>query len=84
MKPRLKEGGAGPNAAGVRKCCGMPDCTDPVLARGLCMRHYQRWRRYGDPAFVTPKPEACCPHCAKPIPRNEAGRLQVKWIKPKA
>jgi hypothetical protein len=32
--------------------CAVNDCTAPVLARGWCVRHYQRWRKYGDPTFI--------------------------------
>lgn len=26
--------------------CYISGCTEPILARGLCSAHYQRWRRY--------------------------------------
>lgn len=29
--------------------CGIEGCTKPVLARGWCKTHYQRWSRTGDP-----------------------------------
>jgi hypothetical protein len=29
--------------------CRILGCFEVVLARGLCSRHYQRGRRYGDP-----------------------------------
>jgi len=35
-------------SAGTRGC-EIPDCPDPHLARGWCLRHYARWRKYGDP-----------------------------------
>jgi hypothetical protein len=31
------------------KICQMEDCTDVVLAKNLCVRHYWRLRRHGDP-----------------------------------
>jgi hypothetical protein len=31
------------------KTCSIPGCGNPVHARGWCMQHYQRWRRYADP-----------------------------------
>lgn len=27
----------------------MDECTNQVFARGYCSKHYDRWRRYGDP-----------------------------------
>ena len=29
--------------------CTVPDCDRPVKARGWCQKHYERWRRFGDP-----------------------------------
>lgn len=29
--------------------CTVEDCHTAVVARGLCVKHYKRWRRYGDP-----------------------------------
>ena len=34
--------------------CSVDDCTNIVVARGLCRKHYQRFYKYGDPLFVTP------------------------------
>jgi hypothetical protein len=31
------------------RVCSVKDCGLPVLARGWCTAHYQRWRRHGDP-----------------------------------
>jgi hypothetical protein len=28
--------------------CSVEGCEDKHEARGFCMRHYNRWRRYGD------------------------------------
>lgn len=46
--------------------CTITDCTKPVLARGWCVNHYDRWRRLGDPN-ATPRyrapnaaPDATC------------------------
>lgn len=32
--------------------CSFQDCEDPAKARGLCMKHYMRWYRHGDPKIV--------------------------------
>lgn len=29
--------------------CSFEGCTTPAHARGLCPKHYQRWRKHGDP-----------------------------------
>ena len=29
--------------------CAVPACADAAQAKGLCWRHYGRWRRNGDP-----------------------------------
>lgn len=29
--------------------CSIEDCSQPVLARGWCGRHYKRWQIHGDP-----------------------------------
>ena len=35
--------------------CTAPDgCSRPVLARKLCAKHYQRWRKTGDPLGLLP------------------------------
>lgn len=41
----------------------MVDCGAPVLARGWCKRHYDRWRRHGDPTI-----------CHKPVSTRGAPR----------
>ena len=38
------------------KICSVEGCTNKVVARGWCKIHWQKWRRYGDPNFVTRKP----------------------------
>lgn len=35
-----------------RKPCSI--CGDPQVGHGFCGKHYQRWRKYGDPMFVKP------------------------------
>lgn len=29
--------------------CSIPNCGKPVLARGWCRSHYERWKRHGEP-----------------------------------
>src|SRR5262245_10768530 len=47
--------------------CTIPGCTAPVLAKGLCTKHYNRVRRTGDAATVKPAGR-------KPKPGGEADR----------
>lgn len=32
--------------------CAVPKCGGKIYSRGWCNRHYQRWRKYGDPKFL--------------------------------
>lgn len=41
----------GPDAK-PKPACTMGDCLEPVLARDLCRKHYDRWRKWGDPAVI--------------------------------
>jgi hypothetical protein len=34
----------------AERTCSIEDCGVAVYARGWCNRHYQRWRRHGDPS----------------------------------
>jgi very-short-patch-repair endonuclease len=36
------------------KLCSVPDCGKPYLATGLCSKHWQRRKKYGDPLAVSP------------------------------
>lgn len=38
--------------------CQADDCDKPVVAKGLCYKHYQRLRRHGDHTVVNRKPPA--------------------------
>jgi HNH endonuclease len=38
--------------SGNAKICTIEDCGKKHLARGWCGKHYQRWKKYGDPLFV--------------------------------
>lgn len=31
------------------KICNVSDCIESAICRGMCNRHYIRWRKYGDP-----------------------------------
>jgi hypothetical protein len=34
--------------------CLISGCSGSRISRGLCGKHYQRWRKHGDPHFVKP------------------------------
>lgn len=36
--------------------CMIDDCAKPAKIRGWCGMHYERWRRYGDPLALKPRP----------------------------
>ena len=50
------------------KVCAIDGCDKRVQARGLCSKHYTRWRKYGDPT-VNKNP----PHVAQHGTMNEYG-----------
>lgn len=33
-----------------QRLCSITGCDSPSRSRGWCLRHWKRWRRYGDPA----------------------------------
>lgn len=49
--------------------CSIPDCDAPVLCRGWCNKHYQRWYRCGDAAYEAvvqrPSLEYGCQQCGE-------------------
>lgn len=48
-------------------------CPEPVWARGWCAKHYQRWKKHGDP-LVTLKPRGRkCSHPGCDAPHREHG-----------
>jgi hypothetical protein len=47
MEERIAQGSAAPTLTAVpdAKSCQVADCASKPKARGLCTRHYNRWRR---------------------------------------
>ena len=38
----------------AQRTCSINDCDKPTVGRGWCRKHYTRWRKHGDPLYVTP------------------------------
>lgn len=39
----------------MSRVCLVDGCGLPHLAKGFCSKHYERWRKHGDPSVVLPK-----------------------------
>lgn len=39
---------------GTSEECSIPDCTGRAVGWGWCQKHWQRWRKYGDPLGSAP------------------------------
>lgn len=44
----------------AERTCSIPECSGRVLARGMCNKHYIRWRKHGDPAQTQRRPAGPC------------------------
>jgi 5-methylcytosine-specific restriction endonuclease McrA len=40
----------------AKSMCSVESCEKPHSAKGFCPKHYQRWKRHGDPTVLLPKP----------------------------
>lgn len=70
----------------LERLCEVDDCARPHLARGMCGKHYQRWRKFNDPRFVKPNLGNRKP---RPIPARRTCRTcglegDASLFKPKA
>lgn len=41
-----------PEPVGIVRACEIDSCEGTHRARGMCGKHWQRWRYHGDPQFV--------------------------------
>lgn len=64
--------------------CRVAGCDGPVIARGWCQAHYQRWEKFGDPCIISQPPTRLgisCTVCDHPsgdqpsLPLLEAARV---------
>jgi hypothetical protein len=58
------------------RSCSVAECGGKVLARGLCDKHYRRWRRHGDPNIYRPNATRGCS-----IPGCDAAHYGRSWCK---
>ena len=72
--PNLYERSDVSNPTPAATSCTIPDCTaaGPIV-RGMCGRHYARWKRHGDPNTVKVKHGSAAPETLK---RKSRGRAQ--------
>lgn len=52
--------------------CEISDCSNAARARRMCVTHYNRRHRYGDP-LAGPVEVAGCLQCGQPTPKSERG-----------
>lgn len=59
--------------------CRIDECDRPVLARGWCSAHYQRWKIYGDPLLGGPfrKPRRERTDCSVPECDRESRTMDL-------
>ena len=61
--------------------CSIPDCNGWVDAHGWCHKHYEHWRRYGDPV-PQPRPVQVCSvdGCRDPVEaRDWCAKHYKRW-----
>ena len=44
----------------TKRVCEIPGCNKPHYGRGYCHKHYQRWKRHGDPLSNPFKTRGTC------------------------
>jgi len=60
VKPR------GPGKSPISPVCIIEGCGERTVGRGWCRRHYETWRRNGDPEYVRPGAACAVAGCARP------------------
>jgi NUMOD4 motif/HNH endonuclease len=60
----------------IPRTCEFPGCAGEWVSRKFCDKHYERWRKYGDPAGPAPEPRDDPDENWLPIP-TLGGRYEV-------
>jgi hypothetical protein len=60
--------------------CRIDDCGRKVMGRKMCSMHWARWKRHGDPTFVTQRTNNPSPDGYIRIMVNQKGMVQHRYI----
>lgn len=64
------------------KPCSVSDCSGAAIKRGMCSKHYQRWRKHGDPLHVVTPERAPCSECGEPAQaRSLCPKHYQRWLR---
>lgn len=65
------------------RICSIPDCGKPRAARGWCIGHWKRWRKYGNPLGAAVRQTICSvPDCSEaPYGHGYCSRHYQRWIR---
>jgi hypothetical protein len=62
------------------KPCPVKNCSKPSKARGLCLRHYNKWRNNGDPLFeretIQSRGTKWCAACGEYLPVTDFYKIK--------
>lgn len=47
--------------------CIIDECNRKQHAKGFCNMHYLRFRRHGDPLYISPRKKCIIPDCDRPV-----------------
>lgn len=70
-----------------QRICSVPDCEAPVPARGargMCHKHYSRWKRHGDPLVIKAvrrAPECSVENCERPVKGRGMCSMHVQRLR---
>jgi hypothetical protein len=84
---RVKRDLFGP-VARERKPCSVAGCGRKSVGKGFCNKHYERWKKHGDPLFERPPVPTHCSvdgceaaHKARGFCRSHYGKLRYQELK---
>lgn len=64
-----------------RKPCSVEDCDRLAVARKLCAKHYDRWKKHGDPLFERPPTPTHCSVDGCSNRHRARGLCSTHWMK---